>query len=409
MSEFNEFIQKFISGGLDREERERLNPRILERIQAINTYCIVALTFISIAIFHLLIMRPGYFNVLTTANSIFDVAFCIFLLLYMRRTGNIRVGGTLIILFQYLLFIVGLTGIDQEGFLFIFISVIPYLVVYLKGAIDGLKWLIPFALFFITVIVTVEHGILKTDLSTEVMSYLFFGFTNLSIFSVVSVRRIEKTTETIEKQIAEITTMSRIDYLTSVYNKRTFLELMESERKRTLRHNSWIGKRTAGDCGPDHKESEKYYREAVDDIKNYFKTFSVLVLDIDHFKDINEKYDHILGDEILRAIGNELLSKKILRENDSVGRFGGEEFIVLLPETNSKQAYLVSERLRERISAMKFSYRKETGVSLTVSIGIAEMLLSDKGIEEIIIRADRAMYSAKDAGRNCTKIYDYTN
>ncbi len=405
-----EIILTLFSGGLNENGRNKLDRQKLERIQTINAFSFIAAVFIIITYIYYLKKNPDYLDFLKTANGIFQLAVCLSLMIFMRITKNVNVGSTIIIIIQYLLFIFCLLYTGEEGILFIFVSLIPYLAVYLKGAIRGLIWLCPFAATFLFILVLAGNNILiKTEHKIEVLGYMFFGFINLGIFAVVSVYRIEQSTGIIKNQLKEITEMSKIDYLTSVLNKRAFMEILDRERKRTIRHNSWIERRSEEipEDGIDQDEIE--YRDAVDSLKGYLSTFSIVIMDLDRFKDVNDKYGHLFGDDILSAIGEELLQKKLLRENDIVGRFGGEEFIMLLPETNSEQAFVVAERIRERIAVRSYIYENIKSVSITVSMGISEMLISDKDSEDVIKRADRALYGAKESGRNCTKIYEVVN
>lgn len=403
---FKEFLEKFFSSGLDKKDRERLELKVLERLQVINAFCVIAIIFIIITYIYYLIQRPEYLDIYKTANGIFQFVVILSLIIYMRFTRNFSAGSTVIIFLQYLLFIFCILCTGEEGILYIFISLIPYLVVYLKGAVNGLKWLAPLSIIYLLIILLSYNNIIKIDHSIEVLGYMFFGFINLGIFAVISVYRIENSTEIIKNQLEEITRMSRIDYLTNVLNKCAFMEILERERKRTIRHNSWLDKQSVSIDDEKHDERETEYQQAVDNIKDYLTTFSIVLIDIDRFKDFNDRYGHLFGDDILKAIGEELHLKKLLRENDIVGRFGGEEFILLLSETSSERAFLVAERIRGKIAGRTFVYENINSISITVSIGISEMLFSDINSDDVIKRADRALYNAKDSGRNCTKIYE---
>lgn len=121
--------------------------------------------------------------------------------------------------------------------------------------------------------------------------------------------------------------------------------------------------------------------------------FSIIVFDVDHFKHINDTYGHIIGDQALIQISNCL--KNSVRENDIVGRYGGEEFIVVFPKTTSDDAYMISERCREAISKITI---EDFNLKLTVSGGIQEY--TGGSISEMINRADMKMYYAKSTGRN---------
>ena len=126
------------------------------------------------------------------------------------------------------------------------------------------------------------------------------------------------------------------------------------------------------------------------------------MLDIDYFKQYNDKYGHLAGDRVLMSVGE--AADAPLRTNDLFARYGGEEFSALLPETAMAQALIVAERLRERISSTEPGIL--AGVQLpkvTVSIGVAEYR-PGYTLETLVAAADLAMYRAKNNGRNCVKI-----
>lgn len=129
----------------------------------------------------------------------------------------------------------------------------------------------------------------------------------------------------------------------------------------------------------------------------YHRQFSVLVLDADHFKDINDTYGHYAGDLVLRSLSLVVLEQK--RTQDTFGRLGGEEFGLLLPETNLDQAKVVAERVQKTWSQTPSNVDSQL-IHSTVSIGVAEANEQDTSFEDILRRADRMMYKAKEAGRN---------
>ncbi len=129
-------------------------------------------------------------------------------------------------------------------------------------------------------------------------------------------------------------------------------------------------------------------------------TFSVLFLDIDHFRKINENLGHLGGDAVLRELAQRL--QAALRRYDAIGRYGGEEFLIVLPNTPGDKAILAAERLREKIVAAKpFVYGDKT-VTVTVSIGISQFRREDTA-PDLIEAADMAMFRTKDRGRNCVE------
>jgi len=125
---------------------------------------------------------------------------------------------------------------------------------------------------------------------------------------------------------------------------------------------------------------------------------SVLLVDLDHFKLINDKYGHANGDRVLSAFGNTV--RQIVRSSDIAGRLGGEEFAFLLPNTSQDQAWIFSERLHEAVRQTVIEYDSQT-IQITMSIGIASLPQGARSdIETLLRRADMAMYRAKQNGRN---------
>ena len=132
--------------------------------------------------------------------------------------------------------------------------------------------------------------------------------------------------------------------------------------------------------------------------QRYQNPMSLLMLDLDLFKSVNDQFGHLTGDHVLVRFAEEV--KGELREIDLFGRLGGEEFCVLLQQTDLPQALLVAERIRLRIQGLKVHTEQQQELSLTVSIGIATNRQSDERLERVLDRADKALYRAKGQGRN---------
>lgn len=130
----------------------------------------------------------------------------------------------------------------------------------------------------------------------------------------------------------------------------------------------------------------------------YQYPLSLLMLDIDHFKKVNDRHGHLSGDMVLKQLGQEL--KMFLREHDLVGRIGGEEFVMLLPETSLDEATAIAERLRQSVEKLTLSILNEQAITITVSIGVASAMEEEQNLDNIWQTADERLYQAKTSGRN---------
>jgi diguanylate cyclase (GGDEF)-like protein len=167
--------------------------------------------------------------------------------------------------------------------------------------------------------------------------------------------------------------ISARDSLTGLYNRWYVMEKIDSEMNRSLRHGSPV---------------------------------SLIMMDIDHFKRVNDSFGHSAGDRVLRSVGQVL--RDSCRVYDVAGRYGGEEFCIVLPETRVGNTTVVAERIRERLAASRFDVGEES-VVVTASIGIAgiESIEAEDGLSplSLIDRADQALYSAKHHGRNRVEMW----
>ena len=175
----------------------------------------------------------------------------------------------------------------------------------------------------------------------------------------------QETVKKLQGEMEEVADMATIDELTGLYNRRALFSRLMEEHSRA---------------------------------KRYGQGFSLLLIDIDDFKDVNNEYGHQVGDSILKDLGTFL--RQNLRDSDFPARFGGEEFICIMPSTDIDQAVQAGNKIRQKLSQAKFN-SKQTDVSLqiTVSIGIATFAPDDE-IDNLIKRADDALYMAKRRGKN---------
>ena len=158
--------------------------------------------------------------------------------------------------------------------------------------------------------------------------------------------------------------LSITDELTGLSNRRCFDNTLEKEFLRALRYNNKL---------------------------------TLVMFDIDHFKTVNDTYGHPCGDYILKEVANAAL--QTFRKTDTVFRFGGEEFVVILTETDIKQSEIPLERFRKTIETLDLTYQNQQ-INITVSIGACQLDQSIGNKEEFLQKADNALYDAKNSGRN---------
>ncbi|QEY17356.1 diguanylate cyclase [Cellvibrio sp. KY-GH-1] len=172
---------------------------------------------------------------------------------------------------------------------------------------------------------------------------------------------------------------------------------VEAEKNRTTleKHR----KKALQDPLTELPNREAYNERATAEVQRwqrYGRPLSVAIFDIDHFKRINDTFGHQAGDRVIKVIGRSIAKR--LREVDFFCRYGGEEFVALMPETDSKTALSVLEKVRESIANASFNY-KDQPITITVSVGLTEFKSGDD-LEAAFERADQALYSAKSSGRN---------
>lgn len=153
----------------------------------------------------------------------------------------------------------------------------------------------------------------------------------------------------------------------------------------------------------NRRETERILEEEVARAERYDRQLAVLWIDLDHFKEVNDSRGHAVGDEVLRTVSLRLAES--IRTVDALGRFGGEEFIVVLPEMSMEEAWDIAERLRARIADEPVRVSVGEPLDLTISIGVAVYPEHAASAEALCGRADKAMYRAKKSGRNRTVIF----
>ncbi len=234
----------------------------------------------------------------------------------------------------------------------------------------------------------------KMEYNDRIVDYIEKSFNIIANNKIVEAQKDE-----IEKLYEDLELMSKIDFLTNVLNRKALFESLETERMRTLRDIWRIQKlKLTIDFEGKVKDETGFF--------NHLGHFSFMMIDIDYFKRINDEYGHLIGDKVLQKMGEIFIQRGIFRGNDVIARFGGEEFAVIMPETNSFDALVSAERLKNEVKAEMFNDEKGNSFGITISIGISEFNKEDTRADMIIERADKALYVAKDNGRDQIVIYE---
>ena len=192
----------------------------------------------------------------------------------------------------------------------------------------------------------------------------FIGNLNLLVFLLIASGLSYLYTLSANAHQNNLLHYSTIDSLTELYNRRYLISIVKREMKQSVRVH---------------------------------KDISLLIIDIDYFKKINDTYGHTIGDSVIINLARTL--KSTVRPENIVSRWGGEEFVILLPNCNAEELTIVATRLRLEIAQIVTLYNEEE-ISITVTIGGAT-LLKDESFDQFISRADKALYRGKEKGRNC--------
>lgn len=257
------------------------------------------------------------------------------------------------------------------------------LIEYNEAAEKILKWLHPDhvgmdinGFEYGTALIDQEKSVFSMQILTENLNRHYeFRVSVLQLKNEIVGKVIFFRDVTIEKQMVEkLDQLASFDALSQVYNRRKLLEEADKEAIRAMR---------------------------------YYDHLSVLMIDIDHFKNVNDQYGHLAGDEVIYNIAQ--IIKRKVRSIDIVGRYGGEEFVAVLSNADRENGYRVAETIRKEIENAKILYEEEV-LSVTVSVGLAVTTVSNLrsiNMMAVINLADKAMYLAKENGRNRVEVENY--
>lgn len=281
-------------------------------------------------------------------------------MLYLRRSrGNYTVAANALLLFSFLTFISALVHVPQDEFRMIWFYLLVYVAYILLGTRVGLLYTVLSVFIILYLSCYIDLQLSQIAINSGVLG-LIIG----SLLSKIYTNKISEFEDELQEKNRYLHLLASTDGLTGITNKRKFDEL-------TL--------------------------EYFDQAKRSEVKLSIMIVDIDYFKEINDKYGHIVGDRVLKFFVE--TTRSLLRKSDVFGRIGGDEFSILLFDTDEWEARQVGEKICQEVHNKSLSY-KECERSFTVSIGCSESKHSDESYKDLLERADQALYKAKSKGRN---------
>jgi diguanylate cyclase (GGDEF)-like protein len=340
------------------------NPFLYRRLSM--TVALLSITLFAFVVFSFINFVGGnYFLVLLDTCVILLSLFSLYLLLIKKKIELASMVATVFLLVFLLLF----SFLNKNnGFGLVWTLCYPLFVVPILGTKNGLRMI---GLFYLILIPLAYNGIGVWDYgnwdNTSFLRFLLASFTIVFIAyffestTVKAYQTIMKIRDKEKRYLEELENLSVTDQLTGLHNRRYFDEHFTLEQMKVVR---------------------------------YGNPLCLMMIDIDHFKNVNDKYGHQVGDTVLKEFAN-LLQKRV-RSSDILSRWGGEEFIILLPATDMKSCEVIAEDLRIAVQEFNFTSIK----NLTTSIGISQVNAKDSNQRKAIHNADTALYQAKENGRN---------
>jgi diguanylate cyclase (GGDEF)-like protein len=290
------------------------------------------------------------------------VAVLLVLFLRLSKT-NYTIASHALLITSTLTFFSALVNVPQDEFRIIWFYLMIFLAYLLNGSRSGFLYTI-----VSIAIILGSHLFFDLQLSQVAINSAVLGLVIGSFLSHIYTKKVSDYENALHEKNETLKLLASTDGLTGIMNKRIFDEV-----------------------------SQHYF----DTVKRDEQALSLLMLDLDNFKVINDTYGHQIGDLILIQFAETI--KPLLRKSDIFARIGGEEFAVLLFKTEAAGAETLAEKIHQEVKKISVQCR-DTNISVTTSIGISYYEITDVSFEEIALRADNALYQAKDKGRNQTCI-----
>ncbi|MFT2092955.1 diguanylate cyclase [Paraglaciecola sp. 2405UD69-4] len=302
--------------------------------------------------------------VLGSAASLFFISHLLLRLKYIPTPYKYSASLITISLFILMFYLIYSGGNNNTGPLWIYL--VPPVALFFGGLKKGGIHIAIFVLI-ICFLLFYENGVfVEAQYSKEFKLRLIYSFLTVTCLFGFYEKMRQSSFKSLKKMSDKFESQAMHDQLSGLLNRRGMLEKLEQEFSRAKRANSVL---------------------------------TIMMCDIDHFKLINDEFGHTQGDEIIEHLAKEF--KVNLRKQDAVARWGGEEYLFLLPDTQGEDALVIAEKLRKKIAAASFTHQDKQ-FNVTISIGVHQATLEDS-INQAISKADKCLYHAKLGGRNrCT-------
>ncbi len=297
--------------------------------------------------------------VLLLASSVYLLAH-----LYQKFTGNFRLASNVILysLFALMIYLVYSGGKDNTGPLWIFM--VSPVALFFGGLKKGLFSISLFVVIISVIMFFPNEQLLATSYSIEFKTRLLYSFLTITFLSAFYEHSRQQSFDFMQEMSNKYEQMAKLDPLTQLSNRRDAMDKLHYELRRVERNSTPL---------------------------------AIILCDVDHFKLVNDNYGHDAGDKTLVLLSK--LFQETLRKQDIVARWGGEEFLFVLPQTTSLQAQIVANKIRDKIKSTAIEHEGAI-FEITVSMGISEITHNKSDIENAIAKADENLYKAKSNGRD---------
>jgi len=345
---------------LGKEIIEGKNP-IDRHARVVDLFSFVGMTLTGIlGVMALFAQNLGLSLSLITASTIYFVAYRIHKL---QRDYSVSAAVIVYSLHVLMIFLVYSGGVESTGPLWIFL--VPPVSLFLHGLKRGLIEVAVFLAITCLIFFLPPDAFSRASYASAFELRLILAFITVTFLSACYEYSIQQSHNDTLEVSRRYEHLARTDQLTKLCNRRGALNIMQQEQRRMTRNQ---------------------------------QSMSIILCDVDHFKEVNDQYGHDAGDMVLVRLGE--IFRTLVREQDTVARWGGEEFLFILPQTSAQNAAVLAQKIHQALQRQTIIVG-DVGIPITVSMGVAETK-GDQAIDEIIKRADKYLYEAKGAGRNQT-------